>query len=336
MTAGTKYLGLAAVLATVMARLKESGAAGKRDDPLAGVVWVTISMASLAALAALGRHAALKGLDPFEVLFFRNLFCLIWLLPLFAWRGVSLVRTEQPRLYVMRVALSFVSMQSMFHAFALISIGETTAISFLSPLFGTLFAIALLGERVRARRWTALAVGFIGAMIILRPGGVEFGLGQVAALISAMTVGMIGPLVKQLTAKDDADRIVFITTLLMTPISLIPALFVWQWPASELWPYLALLGLVAVIGHLTLVRGYAATDASLAMTFKFSRLPFAVAIGYVAFGETIDLWTWLGALIIFAAAAYVTRRESQMKAESAGPTLASSDPLSLTPVERRD
>jgi drug/metabolite transporter (DMT)-like permease len=294
------------------AALRSSGDAGRRNHPVAALVLVTLSMAFMVGIAAVGRSAALSGLDPMQVFFFRNFFCVVWMLPLFALRGLSLVKTSQIRLYAMRVALSFVSMMSFFQALALLPIGEVTAISFLSPLFGTLFAILLLGEHVGTRRWTALAVGFLGAMIILRPAGSEFGLGQVAALVSAMAVGVIGPLVKQLTSRDDADRIVFITNLIMTPLSLIPALFVWTWPAPELWWQLALMGLFAVLGHMTLVRGYAVTDASLAMTFKFSRLPFSVLVGYLAFGELIDGFTWLGAIVIFAAAAFVTRREAQL------------------------
>lgn len=317
-------------LRTLVAALKSSGAAGGGSHPVAALVLVTTAMALLVGISAVGRNAALSGLDPLQVLFFRNFFCLVWMLPLFAWRGLSLVRTDQVRLYTMRVALSFVSMMAFFHALALLPIGEVTAISFLSPLFGTLFAILLLGEHVGTRRWAALAVGFLGAMIILRPVGSAFGWGQVAALFSAMALGVIGPLVKQLTTTDDADRIVFITNLIMTPLSLIPALFVWQWPPSELWPQLVLMGLFAVLGHMALVRGYAVSDASLVMTFKFTRLPFAVLVGYLAFGELIDGWIWLGAIIIFAAAAFVTRREAQL-ARARGYT----QPETMTPLPPR-
>ncbi len=300
-------------LAAIGAALKASGRAGRHDDPIAGVIWITLAMATLAGLGVLGRHAALQGMDPLEVVFFRNFFCVVWLLPLLAWRGLSLAKTQQPSLYALRVVLSFISMTAMFQAFARIPIGEVTAISFLSPIFGTLFAILILGERVHFRRWTALAVGLVGALVILRPTGSSLGAGQLFALVSALTLGVIGPLVKQLSAEDDADRIVFITNAVMTPLSLVPALFVWRWPEPELWPTLVGLGAVAVIGHLALVRGYLAMDASLAMTFKFSRLPFAVLFGYLAFGETIDAWTWIGALIIVTAAAYITRREAALR-----------------------
>jgi drug/metabolite transporter (DMT)-like permease len=324
-------------LSALAKALKTSGHAGRRNHPVAALVLVTASMAMLVGIAAVGRSAALSGLDPLQVLFFRNFFCVMWMLPLLAHRGLSLVRTSQIRLYGLRVGLSFVSMTAFFQALALLPIGEVTAISFLSPLFGTLFAILMLREHVGPQRWTALAVGFIGAMIILRPTGVGFGLGQMAALFSAMAVGVIGPLVKHLTSTDDADRIVFITNLLMTPLSLIPALFVWAWPPAELWWQLALMGLFAVLGHMALVRGYAVTDASLAMTFKFSRLPFSVLVGYLAFGELIDGWTWLGAIIIFAAAAFVTRREAQLaRTRSATALGETTDPHALTPLRPKD
>jgi drug/metabolite transporter (DMT)-like permease len=284
-----------------------------RNDPIAGVFWVTISMGVLAGLAACSRAAMNAGLHPFQVVFLRNLFAVIILLPLLAWRGWSLAQSRQFSLYWFRVGISFFSMLAWFYALSLIPIGEVTAISFLAPLFGTLGAIMFLGERVRVRRWAALIVGFAGAMVILRPTGNSIGLGQMCAIASAMAMGLSVVLMKQLTAEDDPDKIVFLTNALLTPLSLVPAVFVWRWPSTEaLLPILGM-GVSAVLGHVALVRGYAATEASLAMTFEFSRLPFAVAIAYLAFGETIDVWTWVGALIIFASAVYITRREAQLR-----------------------
>ncbi len=296
-----------------------SGRAGARNEPVAGVLWVVAAMAFLALLITIGRFASKAGIDPLQVVFFRNLFCVVWMLPLLAWRGTSLVATRRLDLYAVRVAFSFIAMTAMFQAVARISVGEVTAISFLSPLFGTAFAILMLGERVRLRRWLALFVGLIGAMIILRPTAGTLGTGQLFALVAALAVGVIGPLVKRLTFEDDADRVVFLTNLLLTPLSLIPALFVWQWPPLELWPWLAAMGLAAVLGHMSLVRGYAAMDASLVMTVKFVRLPFAVLFGYLAFTETIDAWTWVGGAIIFAASVYVTHRESKTRSEAEQP-----------------
>lgn len=291
-----------------------SRAADTGKHALAAFVWVTLSMFFLALIAGLVRYCTERGMDPFQILFLRTVFSVIWMSPLLYQRGFELVRTDQIRLYGTRVLLSFTSMAAMFHAFDMIPIGEVTAISFLSPIFGTVFAIFLLGEVVRLRRWVALGVGLVGALIMLRPGFNAFGTGQALALMSAMAIGLIGPLVKQLTGRDDPERIVFITNLCIVPLALIPALAVWTWPTWQVWLALIALGLIAVAGHATLVRGYKLTDASLVMTFKFSRLPFAVLIGYLAFDEMIDGPVWVGAAIIFAAAVYITHREAQIKA----------------------
>jgi drug/metabolite transporter (DMT)-like permease len=272
-------------------------------------------MAMFAGLAAFSRAAMNAGLHPFEVVFLRNLFACLMLLPLLAWRGKSLLHSDQLPLYGVRVLVSLFSMQAWFYALSLIPIGEVTAISFLAPVFGTVGAILLLGERVRLRRWTAITVGFLGAMIILRPGMAPLGLGQLLAVVSAMSQGLTVIMVKQLTAGDDPDKIVFLTNIMLLPLSLVPALFVWTWPTlGAVLPILGM-GITAVLGHVALVRGYAATEASLAMTFEFSRLPFTVAVAWLAFGEMIDAWTWLGALVIFVSAAYITRREARLAAQ---------------------
>lgn len=282
------------------------------SGPIAAAFWITVSTALMGALAAFARAALNLGLHSFEVVFLRNLCATLLLLPLLWWRGPSMLRSSQLSLYGLRVMVSLLSMQAWFYAISLIPIGEVTAISFLAPVFGTVGAVFLLGERVRLRRWTAVAVGLLGAMVILRPGATALGLGQACALFSAFSIGVAVIMVKQLTAVDDPDKIVLLTNLIMTPLSLVPALFVWTWPGPEAWLPVLGMGLTAMLAHVALVRGYAATDASLAMTFEFSRLPFAVAIAYLAFGETIDAWTWVGAAIIFASAVYIARREAQL------------------------
>jgi drug/metabolite transporter (DMT)-like permease len=294
-------------------RLRAGELGAPRQDPVAGVIWVTLSMALLAGLAAFSRAAMNTGLSPPQVVFFRNLSACLVFLPLLAFRGRTLLVSEQLKTYGWRCVVSVISMQAWFCALYLIPLGELTAISFLAPLFGTLAAILFLGETVRARRWSALAVGFLGAMIILRPGLNPLGVGQVCALIAALTSGVVAILVKQLTHRDDPDKIVFLTNAILTPLSLLPALFFWRAPSAEAVPFLIGMGLCAVLGHVTLVRGFAATDASLVLTFEFSKLPFSVAIAYLAFGETIDTGTWIGALVIFASAVYIARREAQLR-----------------------
>jgi drug/metabolite transporter (DMT)-like permease len=282
------------------------------SGPVAAAIWITLSMALMGALAAFVRAAVNTGMHPVQVVFLRNLFATLTLTPLLAWRGLSLMRSAQLPLYGVRVVISLLSMQAWFYAISLIPIGEVTAISFMAPVFGTVGAIVVLGERVRLRRWTAVIVGFLGAMIILRPGAAPLGMGQACAIFSALSIGVAVIMVKQLTAVDDPDKVVFLTNLMLTPLSLAPALLLWTRPAPEAIVPVLGMGLSAALAHVALVRGYAATEASLGMTFEFSRLPFSVVIAYLAFGETIDAWTWVGAAIIFAAAVYIARREAQL------------------------
>ncbi|MBS0241573.1 MAG: DMT family transporter [Proteobacteria bacterium] len=294
-----------------------------RQDVLGGIFWGVLAMALFAGLAASSRHAMSLGYHPLEIAFFRFLSALILMLPLLFWRGLELVRSSAPELYAVRALISLFSMTSWFYAISLIPLGELTAIGFLSPLFGTLGAIFILGEKVRLRRWTALGIGFIGAMIILRPGHANFGLGEGLALLSTLTGGVMSILLKQLASRDDPDKIVFLTTLIMTPIALIPALFVWRWPTSELfWP-MVIVGLTGVLGHMSLARAFRAAEASLVVSLEFARLPFTVVLAYFMFNELIDIWTWVGAAIIFSSAVYINRREAQLRREARAKEMAS-------------
>ena len=287
-----------------------------RDDPIRAVIWITLAMAVFAVLAACSRKAALMGMHPLQIVFLRNLSATLFLMPMLVMRGRALLRSNALHLYGVRVGISIFSMTAWFYALALIPVAEVTAIGFLAPLFGTLGAIVFLGEKVRIRRWTALIIGFLGAMIILRPGTESFGLGQACAIFNAMSSGLVTVLLKQLSSEDDSGKIVFLTTVLMLPPTLIPALFVWETPGWEFAPVILTIGFTAVLGHYCLMRGFASTEASLVMTFDFSRLPFAVLIGWWMFGEVTDVWTWVGAAIIFASAIYITRREARLRSQA--------------------
>jgi drug/metabolite transporter (DMT)-like permease len=285
----------------------------RRNDAVAGVLWMLLSCALLSGVAALGRYAVLAGMSPFQVVFLRLLFAVIALSPVLVWRGPSMLQTSHLPLYAVRVTLGLIGMTAWFLALARLPVGEVTAIGFLTPLFATIGAALLLGEVVRWRRWTATLVGFAGALIILRPGVGEVGPGTWLALVAAITMGATSLMIKQLSGRDDPDKIVLISVMIQTPIALIPALFVWQWPDPHLWAVCAAMGGLGMLGHITLTRAFAAADASVVMSVDFARLPFAVLFGFVLFSELIDVWTWVGAGVIFAASLYNARREGKLR-----------------------
>jgi len=298
----------------------------QRHDPLACAFWMIISCALLAGLTVLGRYVTTSGVSPFQVVFLRVIFVLITLLPLFALRGKSFIRTSQWPIYGVRAVTGSITMFCWFYALSLIPVGEVTAISFLAPLFATVGAALFLGEIVRTRRWVATFIGLVGALVILRPGVVELSAGSWFAVASAVAMGVSSVFIKRLTDGDHPDKVVFISTILHTPLTLIPALLVWQWPDPGLWPYLIAMGPIATLGHVSLTRAFAAAEASFTMTFDFARLPFAVAFGFAVFGETIDVWTWTGAAIIFAASVFIVHREAQLKKRTASAAIGPTSP----------
>jgi len=186
-------------------------------------------------------------------------------------------------------------------------------------VIGTVGAAFILRETVRWRRWSATLVGLAGALVILRPGIVAVETGTLLALGAALGMSVSGLLLKSLTNRDDPDKIVLIALTLQAPIALVPALFVWQPLEAELWAVFAALGLVGMLGHITLTRAFRAADASLVMSLEFARLPFAVLYGFLMFGELIDLWTWAGGGIIFVAALYTAHRERHLRRNAPAP-----------------
>ncbi len=280
-------------------------------------MWMLVSCALLAGVAALGRYLTSIDVHPFQVVFLRVLFAFVTMLPLLAFRGRELCRTEQPKIYIWRVISATIAMTTWFSALALLPVGEVTAISFLTPIFATIGAALFLSEVVRVRRWIATLVGFAGVLIILRPGFENLGAGALLAIVSALAMGTTSVILKHMTAQDDPDKIVFISSTLLVPITSVAAVFVWEALTMQQWLLLFAMGLTATLGHMTLVRAFAATEASIVIGFDFARLPFAVLFGYLALGELIDIWTWLGAGVIFISTVYIARREAQLKRETA-------------------
>lgn len=290
----------------------------RKSSAFDGVFWMLISCALLAGVAAIGRYIALAGVPTFQTVFLRLAFAVLAFAPLLWVRGVELLKTRHIELYVIRIFVGLFGMTAWFAALSYVSVGELTAIGFLAPIFGTIGAVLFLRELVGWRRWTATLVGFLGALIILRPGVNEVDIGTWLAIAAAFGMALAGLLIKTLTGKDDPDKVVLIALCLQAPVALIPALFVWEPLSWDLWAVFAAMGLCGMLGHITLTRAFRAADASVVMSLEFARLPFAVLYGFVLFGELIDLWTWIGAGVIFGAALYTARRERKLKKSKPG------------------
>ena len=187
---------------------------------LLAVLWMLLACFALSMIAAIGRHAALAGLHPFQTVFLRLFIALVILLPFVFHTGLEKFKTSVFKLHLFRAANGICAMWLWFYAVAYIPIDEQTALSFLAPIFTTIGAFVFLGEIVRIRRVTAIIVSICGALLILRPGFSEFSFGHNISVASALAMGISMLLVKSLTAHDNALKIVFFSNLLMSKLHL--------------------------------------------------------------------------------------------------------------------
>lgn len=272
---------------------------------------------ALATLLFATMHAVIRALSqelhPFQIAFLRNVFGFLVFLPWVWQRGLTLFHTKQLGLHTLRAAIMSVNMLAAFTAISLIPLAQVAALQMTMPLTITLGAILFLGEKVRLRRWTALIIGFGGALIIIRPGVQEISLG-IWLMLLVVVLGSTGRLMaKHMTQKDSPVTISAYMTLLMMPMTLPPALWVWQ--APNLW-HLAILVVIGVLGsgaQLATVQAYQAAEMGVVEPITFLRLIWASLIGYLFFAEWPDSWTLLGGFIIFASATYVVHREAKLK-----------------------
>jgi len=251
-------------------------------------------------------------MDPLQIAFFRNFFALLFMLPWLARAGLGSLRTKRLASHFWRAVLGLLAMTCWFYSIALLPLAEAVALNFTVPLFATIGAVIFLREVVRARRWTATLLGFLGVLVILRPGFAEFSATMALPVVAALFMATATLLVKSLSRSESPAAIVIYMNLILTPLSLVPALFVWRWPGGSDFALLVLIGLLAAVAHILLTRAYTKADASAVMPFDYARLPFVAALAFLVFGEVPDLWTWIGAAVIGASAIYIAHREAQM------------------------
>ena len=252
-----------------------------------------------------------------EIIFHRSLIATVVLFAWFVWRDISRLRTRVIKSHVGRAALNFGGMALWFQAIIAMPLAEATALHFTLPLYTVIFAALFLGERVGWRRWSATAVGFLGALIVLRPGAVPISAPAMMVLASAAFYGGAVVMIKLLTRTDAALPIAFYSNLLMGVIALVPTIFLWKGPALSDIPLLLALAAIGTAAPYCFTRALVNLDASVVAPLDFLRLPFTALAAWLIFAEVPDRWTWVGAAVIFGSTTYVARREARLKERGA-------------------
>ena len=282
---------------------------------LRGILWSGLAGLLFALLNVFTLIPA-QHLNPFVMAFMRYLFGTLFLVPIVLRLGARrTMRTHRLPLHLFRGCIHAGGMFLWFIGLPLTTLASITALGFTGPIFVTIGAALFLGEDVRLRRWIAVAVGFAGAMIIIRPGIGDLGLGAIVILISTPIFSASNLISKALARTESAPTIVVWQNLTISLAAFPVALWFWQTPqwTDLLWFVAA--GLCGTLGHMCQQNGYQLADITLLQPIGFLSLLWNALLGYFLFFQQPDVWTFVGAAVIFASAMYISHREAVRRAK---------------------
>jgi drug/metabolite transporter (DMT)-like permease len=277
-----------------------------------GALWMIASGVGFSVMAV-GIKLLGHRLENFQIGFFRVVIGFVAILPFVAGGGLTRLRTRHHGVHFVRAVFGLLAMYCSYYAIARMPLADYTGLSFTKPLFATLLAIAILGETVRWRRWTATLVGFFGVLVMVRPGAGTFHPAALAALTDSFSVAFLVTLVKRLPATETPLTMLFYFGLFATVMSIGPAIYSWQWPTVLEWLLLIGVGVLGALSQMFWIRAFRAGEASAVAPFDYLRLPIAATIGFVGFSELPTIWTFIGAAVIVASTLYIAHREAQLR-----------------------
>jgi drug/metabolite transporter (DMT)-like permease len=277
---------------------------------------IGIALIIVATMVMILQHSLVKALAAemsiLEIVFFRTASAVLFFLPWMLRSGLAIFRTERIGLHILRATFQTFSAFGFFLGLAIVPLATVTALHFTAPIFAVLIGIFLLGERVSVRRWLAILAGFVGTMLILRPGIATVGYGEFLVLGSAVAWACAIIVIKVLSRTDTSVTITAYMYVLMTPATLIAASFDWTWPTLEQYGWLVVIGLTGAFGHVLTAEALSRGDTHVVTPFDFFRLIWATLIGILLFGESVDNLVWIGGAVVIASVSYIAWRERQI------------------------
>lgn len=275
-----------------------------------GLCWIMLSGVMFQILNAGLRYVSLD-LPPMVTSFFRFLFGLVFIAPIVIRMGFGVFRTKRPSMQVARNVVHASAFAIWYTALPLIPLAEMTAIMFTGPLFISIGAWLFLREKVRWRRWLAIAIGFVGVLIILRPGFAEVSFGTWLMLSSVPVIAASQLIAKAQTKVDSTQTIICWQTVLLILLFLPPALLQWQTPSWEQLVILLGCGLIGSAANMAMVQAFQVAEISAVQPMMFLNIVWASILGFLVFSDLPDIWTFVGAGVIIASTTYIARREAQ-------------------------
>ena len=246
----------------------------------------------------------------FQITWARYFFTVFFTLPLmFFFFRKNLTWSTQPRLQIFRGLTLFFANVLFFYSISMISMAKALTLAFVAPLITTSLSPFFLGEKVGIRRWSAVIIGFIGSLIVIRPGFIEFNLASIAALGTGCFYGIYLVITRKLHTSDSPLLTLLLTGVVGAVIGSFLVPIVWVNPTPNQWSLLALMGIFACLGHLFLILSLKYADASKLAPFGYFEIVTNVILGYYFFGDFPHYWTWTGLAIIVCSGIYISLRE---------------------------
>jgi drug/metabolite transporter (DMT)-like permease len=288
-------------------------------NKLVSVAFLAIGATLFGSFMGAGVKFLSDDLHPIIICFYRCLMGLILITPFVARNNFQALQTDNMRLQIFRALINIISMICWFSAISMMHFEKATALGFTTPLFTTVLAVLILGEVIRFHRTAALLLGFVGILIIIRPGYMPFEFGTVLMLIASFSFSFVLIFVKKLSATDSSLTIIFYHLLYMTPAFFILSLFYWENINFNQLIIFILMGASGLLSHWCLAQAFKMSDTTFVMPLQFTKLIWASLIGLFIFAEQPDIWTWVGGVIIFISVVYITYREAFKKKGTSKP-----------------
>jgi drug/metabolite transporter (DMT)-like permease len=263
-------------------------------------IWMAGWLLNTLALTVAGRELG-HDVPVFVIMIMRSLIAMIILTPLILHKGDVRQRFANLRLNIIRNIIHYGAQYAWFSALLLIPLAQVVSIEFTMPIWGAIIAALFLGENLTRFKLAAIAFGFIGILMIVRPGASFIDAGHMVALAAAIGFAVSVTLTKVITRKDSALTVIFLMFAIQTVIGAVPAYLTWKWPEPENWIWVAVVGLAGTFSHYCLSKAISLADITIVMPMDFLRVPLTVLVGYWVYSEGFDLYSIIGTVLILGA-----------------------------------
>jgi drug/metabolite transporter (DMT)-like permease len=284
-------------------------AASRPDEPLRGIALMIAAMAVFSAMDCASKVLA-ETYNPLMITWSRQVAQLLILAPLVLWIGpMRCLRSAAPGAQALRGLMLYFSTVCFVSGLARLPLAEASAIGFVSPMFTTALSIPLLGEKVGIRRWLAILVGFVGVLIVIRPGTAAFDPAALFPIASASFWALALIVTRKMSHRDTPLTTLVYASLVGLVVASLPLPWFWAMPDPSALGLIVLMGVLSLGGHYLLVQAFQLGSASILAPFAYSQMIWATIFGYVIFQNLPDGWTWAGAVVIILSGVYVWHRE---------------------------